>query len=374
MRKLLCVTPLFPSDDKPFYCIYLQQQLQALSKYEYDITVLIPVLSNRFSKQERVVDNLRIVRVEYKSLKGDFKYYIEQDVNNNKYDILALNLCSQKLIQLFAKYVGIPKVVHFHGLNVWEDYHIKYQLYEKIIKYKKIRTLKKITAVVGVSEKVKRIVSEHYPVKRIFTVYNGVNPELFFPRSKRQKESFDIYCIANLIRIKGHEYLIKALATVKEVMPNKITRVHLIGDGPLKSELFELSKINNVEDCVLFEGEMMYDDIAMKMSTECDMFVMPSYFESLGCVYLEAMACEIPTVGVSGCGIDEIIIDGINGFLVEPHNANQIADKIIWALNNPQELRSIAKEGRNTVINKFTWDESGKKLANTYEEIIRNYE
>ena len=374
MRKLLCVTPLFPSKEKPFYCIYLLQQLHAVERYGFTVSVLVPVKSNQFSVVEEVFDNVRVIRLGYINIGNDFKTFVDKDINEHDYDIISLNLCNLKLISYFTDRYKAPAVVHFHGLNVWENYSEPHPLFAKLIKCIKIHTYRKADAVVGVSEKVRTVACEFLPAESVYTVYNGVNPNLFYPRPQDHKEAFDIYCVANLIMIKGHEYLIRALKMVKEQIPNKTIRIHIVGNGPLKEKLVDLCYELGLEESVVFEGEMMYYDIADRIGANCNMFIMPSYYESLGCVYLEAMACEVPTVGVRGCGIDEVINDGYNGFLVDPQNSNQIAEKIMWVVNNPVKAKAIATQGRRTVMDKFTWDESGKTLANVYERIINSNE
>lgn len=375
MRKLLCVTPLFPSREKPFYCIYLLQQLQALSKCGYDITVMVPTADGKSGAVKEEYEGLRVIRISYTSLSEDLKRQTDLELNGNKYDIIALNLCSPNIIKLFLGYrERLPVVLHFHGLNVWENYYEAHPVYAQFIKLIRILIFRKASAIIGVSKKVGLIAEKHYPADRIYTVYNGVKPEMFYPGERPQKSTFDIYCVANLIKIKGHEYLINGFAEAKEQLPETNLRLHIIGDGPLRDELAALSVSLGLENEISFEGEAQYDQIAEKFGRECDMFIMPSYFESLGCVYLEAMACGVPAVGVNGCGIDEVITDGKNGFLVAPKNSRQIAEKIIWAVHNKDKLRRIGEEGRKTVLDGYTWEHSGLKLAETYERIINRYE
>ena len=370
MRNLLCVTPLFPSKEKPFYCIYLLQQLHAMENYGFNVSVLVPVKSNQFSVVEEEFDNIRVIRLRYINIGYEFKTFVDKEIDEHDYDIISLNLCNLKLISYFTKSCKVPTVVHFHGLNVWENYYEPHPLLAKLIKYKKIYVYRKADAVVGVSDKVRTVAMEYLPAESVYTVYNGVNPSLFYPRQKEQKETFDIYCVANLIMIKGHEYLIRALKKVKEQISDIKIQIHIIGDGPYRTNLVDLCCQLGLDESVVFEGEMKYYDIADRISADCDMFIMPSFYESLGCVYLEAMACEVPTVGVRGCGIDEVIKDGYNGFLVDPKNSNQIAEKIIWVVNNPEKAKTIATQGRRTIMDGFTWDDSGGNLAAVYERII----
>lgn len=98
------------------------------------------------------------------------------------------------------------------------------------------------------------------------------------------------------------------------------------------------------------------------------LFCLPSWYEALGCVYLEAMASGIPTIGCYGNGIDEIIIDGSNGYLVHEKSYQEIYDKIVL-LRQQNEDFSISKNARETVQSKYTWLDSAKALNNIYIDV-----
>jgi glycosyltransferase involved in cell wall biosynthesis len=117
-------------------------------------------------------------------------------------------------------------------------------------------------------------------------------------------------------------------------------------------------------------GFIEYEVVAKIMRT-CNVFVMPSYYEALGCVYLEAMACKLPVIGCKYQGIDEIITDGLNGLLVEPHSTRQIFEKLNYLFEHPQKAEEIALQGYHTILNGFTWRDSAKELQEVYTTILK---
>ena len=123
-----------------------------------------------------------------------------------------------------------------------------------------------------------------------------------------------------------------------------------------------------------FENVIKYLNLANDTQTEnmqkAGIFVLPSFYEALGCVYLEAMASGVAALGIKGCGIDEIITDKENGYLVEPHNTEQIAERILYAIENPEEHARIAMAGYDHVINQYQWVHVAQSLAKVYEEIL----
>ena len=77
-------------------------------------------------------------------------------------------------------------------------------------------------------------------------------------------------------------------------------------------------------------------------------------------------------VGVCGCGIDEIISNKDNGFLLNPQNSDDVADCIGFCYDNRDICDLIAINGYNTVVNNYTWKYSAKNLSMAYEKIIGN--
>jgi len=96
-----------------------------------------------------------------------------------------------------------------------------------------------------------------------------------------------------------------------------------------------------------------------------DIFVLPSLSESFGIVNIEAMASGLPIIATKVGGIPEIIKDGENGFLVEPKNPEQIAERILYLLSNNNIRRSISFNNKEKAKN-YSWDLIVNKLIAVY--------
>jgi len=97
---------------------------------------------------------------------------------------------------------------------------------------------------------------------------------------------------------------------------------------------------------------------------------VPSLQEAFGLVVSEAMACGKPVIGTRVGGILDQVIDGYNGFLVEPRNSAQIAERILWLIENPDEARRMGMNGRKIVEEKFNIDKRIEKIISIYEEFL----
>lgn len=380
--NILFVSECYPDENNPQYCIYLEQQAKALQELGHNVEVLVPEMRCDVLSQteEKMYNNIKKyhVRIKRGKLSKIFPLYslktTLEKFHWKKYDVISIHLVSNGLcfrIVNMCNRLNIPTVIHFHGLNVWNDYYEKkgflYRLFW--IKEDQIKKayLRKSSAFVGVSNKVCDVIKQRIKNKPIFTVYNGVDAERFkATKNEKNKNSFVVLCVANLIKLKGHEYLLKAVA--KAVKEGREVCVNLIGVGSEEEALKKLCVECGIEKNVSFLGTCHYDVVAQYMNS-ADIFIMPSYFEALGCVYLEAMSSGTLTCGCFGTGAEEIIKDKESGILVAQKSVDDIYEAIVFAMDNPEEAKRIAKNGVNRAHD-FSWSASACSLVDVYENLV----
>jgi glycosyltransferase involved in cell wall biosynthesis len=176
-----------------------------------------------------------------------------------------------------------------------------------------------------------------------------------------------ILTAGRLIEIKGIKYLIKAFNKVLEDQNN--IRLLIIGDGPEKKKLVNLSDQLHLKDRISFLGHMPHEQVLSYMCAS-DIFVGPSLVEGLGNVFIEAMACGTPVIGTTVGGIPDIIEDKVNGLLVPPGDSNAIADAILKILNDEELRIRFSKKGLMVVKEIFDWDKICEKIYNEYFHLI----
>lgn len=172
-------------------------------------------------------------------------------------------------------------------------------------------------------------------------------------------------CVARLNEVKGHVYLIRA---AKEVIKNNPRiKFLLVGDGPLRQELEQLSVKLGIKDNVIFAGSRR--DIP-EMLAAMDIFVLPSALRE-GCPLsiLEAMAMSKPVVASRLGGIPEEVEDGKSGILVPPKDSAALADAIIKLLSDKNAAITMGKVGRKIFEEKFSKEVMLNKLESLYDEL-----
>ncbi len=260
--------------------------------------------------------------------------------------------------------LGLPLVITGHGYDVY-DLPFRSEEWRERVSW----ALSKADAVTTVSSSNRRILVEELGLREkvVHLVPNGVS-RIFRPISReeaREKlgiplEGRVILSVGSLIEVKGHEYLIRALKTVKERGYKFFA--YLVGEGHLRGRLRELISSLGLEEVKLV-GPRPHNEIPLWMNA-ADLFVLPSLMEGLPTVMLEALACGTPFLGTRVGGIPEVVREGI-GILVEAGRPDQLADAIEEALEREWDRDSIARYG-----SQFYWDRIAVKYVEIYERVI----
>ena len=263
---------------------------------------------------------------------------------------------------LINRELGIPFVVTVHGLDAYSTRQVKGlpgRWSERVSRmvYRSAQT------VICVSEKVREKVLEGASGKvETAVVYNGVDSELFSPPTESMDQQ-TILSVGTLIPSKGHDVLLRAFARIHSEFSGASLKI--IGEGPERRRLGKLASELNIAEKVALVGRQTRSQTADAMK-RCFLFALPSHYEGLGCVYLEAMATAKPVIGCSGQGIEEIIHDGFNGLLVEPYDVGDLSSALRNLLQNPQLRTKLGQNARRSILHELTLPHQASRLAEIY--------
>ncbi|MBQ8592500.1 MAG: glycosyltransferase [Lachnospiraceae bacterium] len=186
-------------------------------------------------------------------------------------------------------------------------------------------------------------------------VVEGVHREIKYDVPAKAKR---IVFIGRLDPQKQLEHMIDAFALVKEKYPEGI--LQLVGDGVLKEKLQEKVKKMSLADSVLFEG--VRKDIE-HIYEQADVVALSSEYEGMPNCLIEAISAGIPVVSYDcPIGPSEILVDGVNGFLVENGNIQMLADKLSEALGRDWDEKAVKATA-------FKFAPSG--IADQYLEVLK---
>lgn len=213
------------------------------------------------------------------------------------------------------------------------------------------------------------------PSDKVMVIPYGVNLEKYKqnpnPELKAQlqlpPDALVVGVVARLHPQKGHRYLIEAAGRIVKQVPN--VKFVLVGDGELRGELENMVATKGLSDTFLFLG--FRNDVNELLRT-FDLFVLPSLYEGLPNVILEAMATGLPVVATAVDGSPELILDDVTGFLVPPKEIDALGDKICYLLKNPELAREFGRRGRQRVEEHFSLEQQVKSFQNLYEQFSLN--
>ncbi len=170
--------------------------------------------------------------------------------------------------------------------------------------------------------------------------------------------------VGHLVKRKGLDLLLKACAILNSQGYSDYTLL-IAGDGEQREELEAFSRNHHLQDCIQWLGRLDYDQLGAYFQ-KADVFVLPTLEDTWGMVILEAMLFGKPVLCSKWAGAAEMIVDGKNGYVFDPHQPEKLAELMHWFMNNLNAI-SLMGETSKQIIGNYTPDSVSKSLA----EVVR---
>lgn len=261
-----------------------------------------------------------------------------------------------------AAWSRVPTIIHTDHARNYPD-KLRYILAERLM-------FRFATKVVGVSDHTSECLVEHHRIDRrkLLTIPNGIDGKVFSgPRSRAFIEAeglphedryLGIAC--RLVDQKSIPDLLKAMSIIAPRIPD--VRLLIVGQGPLRESLEASLPELGIEDRVHFLGVRHN---MPELLAALDIFVLPSIWEGLPMVILEAMAAGCPIVATSVGGVPTAVRDGVNGLVVPSRRPDLFAEALEKALGDPELLERFSDETRRV----FREDFSAERMTEKYEAL-----
>ena len=267
---------------------------------------------------------------------------------------------------LASKGIDLPIITTLHGTDI--TLLGKDKSFKSVIEF----AINNSDAVTAVSQSLKKETLSSFNIKKeIQVIPNFIDSNLYkyemdevLRRNFASNDEKIIIHISNFRKVKRVQDVLKVFAKIKEVIPSKLL---LIGDGPERLEMEQLSRNLNLCDNVRFIGKLKAVEKVLSVS---DLFLLPSDTESFGLVALEAMASKVPVISSNSGGLPEVNIDGETGFLLDVKDVNAMAKKAIYLLKN-QELLEDFKQNAYTHAMEFDLPNILPLYEKIYEELSK---
>lgn len=225
-----------------------------------------------------------------------------------------------------------------------------------------------VTNTVALEERVKQFMKEPIETQ---VVYPFIHPEMMMvgveknKEIKKEKNVLTLLTVARLVGRKGHY---KVLDAMSQLIASGVRQIqyHIVGTGMEYASLIKYTQKLGLEPLVRFFQDVE-DEKLSQMYQQADVFVMPTEskgpdIEGFGIVYLEAGLAGLPVVGSELPGINEAVVHGKTGILVEAGNADKIATAVKYLKEHHEVRQQYGQAGRDRVLNEFCCQHQAKKL------------
>jgi len=207
---------------------------------------------------------------------------------------------------------------------------------------------------------------------RVYVVPNGKNEQIQHTK-KSNNDRIRIVHLSNLQPSKGLFHILDAVPEVYKKYGKEVEFIFAGGwiDGETK-EIFE--KFRDDQEFLPIQSiGPVYDRNKYDLLLSSDIFVFtPVQEEGHPWVIIEAMEAGLPIIATDQGAITESVIDGKNGFIVEKKNSSQIAEKIEYLIDNPDQRKKMGEESRHLFLENFTEEKMIKRLSQTFHSVLES--
>ncbi|SHJ83007.1 Glycosyltransferase involved in cell wall bisynthesis [Tangfeifania diversioriginum] len=355
--------------------------VKSLDKKSLKQTVFIPVCSNKLINANNI-ESLKFGKLIY----------------SKSFNSLTRLIWPVKMLQIWASFqktvkkIERPNIIHAHslivnGLIAWlysSRYNIPFSVSVRntdinvflkrshIFRKLAEKILLKADSIMFLSPAyrdvhLKRIISDELFTKilpKTYIIPNGIDS--FWIENSSNKTTFITKNICRILfsgRIDGNKNL-KGVIEACNILTSKNQNIEIVvvGDGPLLNDL----KKKNYSFKVTFHGYINEKEKLKKIYRSCQILVVPSFHETFGLIYPEAMTQGLPVIYSNNQGIDGYFPDGHVGYAVSPKNSNDIAKKIEMIIT---DYKRISKNA-NYESQKFSWDLVSNYVIKMYKASI----
>lgn len=294
------------------------------------------------------------VEFRLKSIRETKKY-----IKREQIDLFHMNgINSGVFVSLMN--LSTTRVATVHG-NAAFDRAERNVMIQKLFVWLENITLKKCKKIIAVSGSIRdMLIKRGVPENKITVVYNGIEKKEYTP--KERADVFRLCFVGRLETVKGCEYLIKALAKIKE--RNFVCDIY--GEGSLQEELKQLAGEHGLNQKLVFKG---FSDTVRDTLNQYDVLVQPSVYEAFSLTLVEAMNARVLIICSDVGGMSELVSHKDNGLKFPVGDIQALAQNIVWAMEHSDDSDVMKENAYEKFMNRYTTDVMKENTFRLFERI-----
>lgn len=348
------------------YCYGIAKNFEQMG---FDVLILTKSFdgykfNNQIQKDEYGLKVLRLEHSKWKNQRNTLVYNAIKPLINDKTLFFAANWKMSVACFFHSIFRKINYITVVHGLDAIEG--------RKINKFLQYKAFKNGKIIISVSRFTKNLLESQFPNKslNIAVINGGVDLKKYKKIEDYSKvetkysldPGFRIVSIARLVKRKGFDNMIKAIALLND----KDMHYYIGGSGNYELDLRKLAIELKLQNNVHFLGFVSDDEIA-EFYSACDVYAMPSRqlkndVEGFGLTYIEAAACGITSIGGKNSGAEDAILQNETGILVDAESVEEIAEAIKNLKSNSIFMKELAEKAHKRAIESFSWEVKVKEI------------
>lgn len=380
-KYILVLPSWYPSRVDAFHGDFIQRHVQAISIFRKQYIIYVV-------KDLSLIEKEKTEIITHDNYTEEITYYrpivtgigvADKIISHSHYLRLV-----KKYVKAFIKKSGKPGLVHVHvalkaGIIAkwmnkkwqipyiisehWTGYlkHTESNIYQANSWYKNQlnAVLSQASAVTAVSVLLGRALTKFNNKVIPVRIPNVVDTTIFFRDLKIHKPPVFLHA-STMNYQKNIEDILAAMAIVKETSP--AARLHLY--GPLPASVKALINELQLQECVLWKGEVNQDALASAMRTATAL-ILYSRYETFGCVIIEALATSLPVIVSDIPVFHELVADNENGLIVPLHDTRSLASAMSTALNKNFNIQDHS-------MDEYNYNNVGKKFEQLYKALVKD--
>lgn len=369
--KVLIVNNGYPNKKSPNNFVFVHNQSKALKENGYEVSVLnIDLRSIRWKRKfgifKSVYDGIEIYNVSFPFVTRKLRLIgcflnmffgiilaMWAKQNHGKFDIVHAHF------GFASGYAGIAIKKIFNIPLVITEHSSKFLLNDSDININWfLKAYVSANKIIVVSEALKKRMNE-FKISDVVVIPNVIDTDLFYPVPNKDNKKYTFITVGHLVSSKNQ---LMILESMKEMGCR--CKLLVIGDGYMKKSLKNYADDNKLD--VDFLGNI--ENIKLPdLYNRANCFVLPSFYETFGVVFAEALACGLPVISGNIGGVREIV-NKTNGILVNPKSQKELGEAMRYMMKHSKKYNIL--ELHNNIATKFGKENFLNLINRVYKECV----
>jgi len=230
--------------------------------------------------------------------------------------------------------------------------------------------VKKAEGAIVLGEGLRYLFEPEFPEEKIFVVPNGVDLE--FPIREKNEGKLKLLYLSNFLPGKGFLQVLEGLDLLNNDLSGKI-KLEAAGSWDNEGYMAKCSLLMDESAVEILIRGPVSGEVKSMMLAEADLFIFtPTAPEGLPWALIEAASAGSPIISADQGAIKDIVVDGVNGFIVEAGSGKAIADKLELLINDPELRERMGKASRMRYEAGFTENKMVERMSEVFDNLIGN--